>query len=97
MRLLPIAPVYTTQVVFTIVGHPKANQPVTRLQVVLTVEAVEMLDALAARWSRALDVQITRSEVARSLMERGMPALLREIERLEANPPPQRLLRRRFR
>jgi hypothetical protein len=64
---------------------------------VLTVEALEMLDQLAARWSSCLDVQVTRSEVARSLMERGMPSLLREIERLEANPRPQRLLTRRFR
>lgn len=56
-----------------------------------------MLDELAARWSSSLDVQVTRSEVARSLMERGMPSLLKEIERLEANPRPQRLLSRRFR
>ena len=56
-----------------------------------------MLDELAARWSSCLDVQVTRSEVARSLMERGMPSLLKEIERLEANPRPQRLLSRRFR
>lgn len=79
------------------VAPPKANQPITRLQVVLTVEALEMLDELAARWSSSLDVQVTRSEVARSLMERGMPSLLKEIERLEANPRPQRLLSRRFR
>jgi hypothetical protein len=55
----------------------------------MPVEAVALLDQLAARWERATKMPVTRSDVARALMEFGMRPLIKEIERAEVSPPPR--------